>query len=611
MDYLKKLSRFIVPYKKYAFLNIFFNVLYALFGTLSFVSLMPMLKVLLKTAEPISIKPNSNDYNGIFEFSTYLQDYLNYFITQKIEQDGQYSVLILMICVVLATFLLKNAAGYFSNFFLAYLRNGILKDIRNELYRKTIELPISYFSEKKKGDIIARISGDVNEIQNSLLAILELLVREPLTIVFTIVVMFTISVKLTIFVFVFIPFSGLIISRVGKSLKKHSQRVQEENGAFLSVLDETLNGLKVIKGYNAESKFNNTFQNSTSRLYKFANDLAHRQNLASPTSEFLGIVVIAVILLYGGRMVLVDQLLSPDEFITYMALAYNILTPAKAISKASYKVKSGNASADRVLAILETTSDLKDSPNALVKESFTSNIALNNVSFKYADDLVLKNFSLTVPKGQSVALVGQSGSGKSTIANLVTRFYDVTEGSITIDNQDIKDLTKHSLRDLMGLVTQDSILFNDTVKNNILLGNQTASDSQIIEALKIANAWEFVEALPQGIDTNIGDSGNKLSGGQKQRLSIARAVLKNPPIMILDEATSALDTESERLVQDALENMMKNRTSIVIAHRLSTIQNANLIVVMQHGKIVEQGTHAELLAKKGTYRKLVEMQSFE
>ena len=556
MDYIKKLSRFIIPYKRYAFLNIFFNILYALFGTLSLVSLMRMLKVLLKTAEPIQIKPVPENYDGFLEYGTYLEDSLNYFITQKIAEVGQYNVLILMICVVLATFLLKNAAGYFSNFFLAYLRNGILKDIRNELYSKTIELPISYFSEKRKGDIIARISADVNEIQNSLLAILELLVREPLTIIFTILVMFTISVKLTIFVFIFIPISGLIISRVGKSLKKHSQRVQEENGAFLSVLDETLNGLKVIKGYNAESKFTNTFKNSTSRLYKFANNLAHRQNLASPTSEFLGIVVIAVILLYGGRMVLVDKILSPDEFITYMALAYNILTPAKAISKASYKVKSGNASADRVLAILQTESSLKDSPNAKTQESFTSEIALNNISFKYEEDLVLKEFTLKVPKGKSVALVGQSGSGKSTIANLVTRFYDVTSGTITIDGANIKDLTKHSVRNLMGLVTQDSILFNDTVKNNVLLGKQDASETEVIEALKIANAWEFVKELPNGIHTNIGDSGNKLSGGQKQRLSIARAVLKNRPIMILDEATSALDTESERLVQVALENMM-------------------------------------------------------
>lgn len=608
MDYIKKLARFIIPYKKYAYLNIFFNVLYALFGTLSFVSLMPMLKVLLKTSERILEKPLKENYDGLLAYGDYLNDSLNYFITAKVEADGQYQVLILMIVIVLSTFLLKNISGYFSNFFLAYLRNGILKDIRNELYQKTVELPIAYFTEKRKGDIIARISTDVNEIQNSLLAILELLVREPLTIIFTIIVMFTISIKLTIFVFVFIPISGLIISRVGKSLKKHSKKVQDENGVFLSILDETLNGLKVIKSYNSENKFTTTFKNSTTRLYQFANTLAHRSNLASPTSEFLGIVVIAVILLYGGKMVLVDTILTPDEFITYMALAYNILTPAKAISKASYKVKAGNASADRVLEILQTTSSLKDNENAKQKIDFTSGIEIKNINFKYQDELVLKNFSLSIEKGKTVALVGQSGSGKSTIANLVTRFYDINDGSIEIDGEDIRSLTKHSLRNLIGLVTQDSILFNDTVKNNIILGKENATNDEIIDALKIANAWEFVKDLPNGIETNIGDSGNKLSGGQKQRLSIARAVLKNPPIMVLDEATSALDTESERLVQDALENMMKNRTSIVIAHRLSTIQNADTIIVMQKGEIVEQGKHQELLDKNGVYNNLVNMQ---
>ena len=423
--------------------------------------------------------------------------------------------------------------------------------------------------------------------------------------------MFTISVKLTIFVFIFIPVAGLIISRIGKSLKKQSNKVQEEQGVFISTLEETLSGLKVIKGFNAEKKFNDTFNESTSRFYHYSNVLLNRQNLASPTSEFLGIVTIAALLWFGGNMVLVDQTLSGGAFIGYMALAYQILTPAKDISKASYKVKAGNAAADRILEILDTKSVLEDKPNAIVKTDFTSDISLNNVSFKYEDDLVLKNFSIKVPKGKSIALVGQSGSGKSTIANLVTRFYDVNEGSITIDNEDIRNLTKHSLRDLMGLVTQDSILFNDTIRNNIKIGKQSATDEEIIEALKIANAWEFVKNLPNGIETNIGDSGNKLSGGQKQRLSIARAVLKNPPIMILDEATSALDTESERLVQVALENMMKNRTSIVIAHRLSTIQNADEIIVMQRGEIVEQGKHNELLEKNGTYKKLVDMQSFE
>jgi subfamily B ATP-binding cassette protein MsbA len=472
-------------------------------------------------------------------------------------------------------------------------------------------LPIAFFSEKRKGDTMARISNDVQEIQGSFLSILELIVREPLTIIFTIIMMLLISPQLTLFVFIFIPLSGFIISRIGKSLKKKSDHVQKEQGNFLSIIEETLGGLKVIKGFNGETTFSNKFKASTYRFFNFSNKLLNRQNFASPTSEFLGITVISILLWYGGRMVLIDGTLDASSFIAYMGLAYNILTPAKSISKASYSVKKGNAAAERVLEILNTTSTLEDKPDAIVKPNFTSEIGINNISFKYEDNLVLKNFTIKVPKGKSVALVGQSGSGKSTIANLVTRFYDVNEGNISIDGQDIRTITKHSLRNLMGLVTQDSILFNDTVKNNILLGKEDAADEEVIEALKIANAWEFVKDLPKGIETNIGDSGGKLSGGQKQRLSIARAVLKNPPIMILDEATSALDTESERLVQDALEKMMRNRTSIIIAHRLSTIQNADEIIVMNKGEIAEQGTHNELITKNGVYKKLVGMQSFD
>jgi subfamily B ATP-binding cassette protein MsbA len=417
-------------------------------------------------------------------------------------------------------------------------------------------------------------------------------------ILFTIIAMLAISPKLTLFVFIFIPVSGFLISKIGKSLKSHSDKVQREQGYFLSLLEETLGGLKIIKGFNAEKIFSKRFENSTMRFFKSSNTLLNRQNLASPTSEFLGIAVISILLWYGGSMVLVDKTLPAEAFIVYMGLAYNILTPAKAISKASYSVKRGNAAAERVLEILETKSSITDKPDAIVKENFTNTMRIDNISFKYDQENVLQNFSLEIPKGQTVALVGQSGSGKSTIANLVTRFYDVNTGSIAIDGIDIKDMTQSSLRGLLGLVTQDSILFNDTIRENLRIGKENATDPEIIAALKIANAWEFVKELPKTIDTNIGDSGNKLSGGQKQRLSIARAVLKNPPIMILDEATSALDTESERLVQNALENMMKNRTSIVIAHRLSTIQNADTIVVLNKGRIVEQGKHAALLAKK-------------
>jgi subfamily B ATP-binding cassette protein MsbA len=567
-----------------------------------------MINVLFGEGEKVYEKPV---YHGIKHLKSYLEDSLNYFITTTTDNDGAQQTLLYMIILIISLFLLKNFFNYLALFSITFLRNGVLMDLRNAIYEKVITLPISYYSEKKKGDIIARISGDVNEVKNSLLAVLELIVKEPLTILFAIITMFTISAKLTIFVFLFIPVAGLIISRIGKSLKRKSDRVQREQGIFLSTLEETLSGLKVIKGFNAEKKFIGKFQESTLKFYSFSNTLLNRQNLASPTSEFLGIVTIAALLWYGGSMVLIEKTLSGGAFIGYMALAYQILTPAKEISKASYKVKAGNAAADRVLEILDTESIIEDKPNAIVKTNFNSDITLNDISFKYENEMVLKNFTLKVPKGKSIALVGQSGSGKSTIANLLTRFYDVNKGNITIDGQDIKDLTQHTLRGLMGLVTQDSILFNDSIKNNILLGKEGATDEEVIEALKIANAWEFVKDLPKSIDTNIGDSGNKLSGGQKQRLSIARAVLKNPPIMILDEATSALDTESERLVQGALENMMKNRTSIVIAHRLSTIQNADEIVVMLKGEIVEQGTHNQLLKNKGVYKKLVDMQSFE
>ncbi|NER18490.1 ABC transporter ATP-binding protein [Spongiivirga citrea] len=605
MDYFKKILRFVKPYKRFAYLNIFFNILYALFSALSFVALIPMLQVLFDKEKQVHTKPIYENYESLKEF---IGDSFNYQVTIFAE-DNKMQALVISIGLILALFLLKNLFNYLAMFFITFLRNGVLKDIRNSMYDKIVELPIGYFSEKKKGDVIARITSDVLEIQHSFLSILELIIREPLTILFTIITMLFISAKLTLFVFIFIPITGIIISSIGKSLKKQSDKVQKEQGEFLSITEETLGGLKVIKAFNAENTFLKKFQGSTSRFFKFSNSLLNRQNLASPTSEFLGILVIGILLWFGGKMVLVDESLDATEFLAYMGLAYNILTPAKAISKASYGVKKGNAAAERVLEILETENTIADKTDALAKTNFEKEVILKDISFKYEDDLVLEDFNLKVPKGHTVALVGQSGSGKSTIANLVTRFYDVNKGSITIDGVDIKDLKKDSLRGLLAIVTQDSILFNDTVKSNIALGTPNATDEEIIEAAKIANAHEFIKDLPDGYNTNIGDSGNKLSGGQKQRLSIARAVLKNPPIMILDEATSALDTESERLVQDALENMMKNRTSIVIAHRLSTIQNADTIVVMQKGKIIEQGKHDELLKANATYKKLVDMQS--
>ncbi|MBT8384592.1 MAG: ATP-binding cassette domain-containing protein [Bacteroidia bacterium] len=606
MEYFKKILKYALPYKIFAFLNIICNVMYAFFGALSFMALIPMLDVLFKPdAIKITEKPV---YQGISEIGKFGKDYLNYYITSVAGDDNQKALLI-VIALVISLFLLKNIFNYLAMYFITFLRNGVLKDIRNELYQKTISLPLSYFSEKRKGDIMARIGTDVLEIQHSFLSILELIFREPLTIIFTIIFMLTISVKLTIFVFIFIPVSGFLISLIGKSLKRKSDKVQREQGYFLSLLEETLGGLRIIKGFNAEEKFTDKFKNSTSRFNKFSNSLLNRTNLAKPTSEFLGIIVIAILLYYGGTMVLTEGSLDGSSFIAYMGLAYNILTPAKAISKASYDIKKGNAAAERVLEIIEAENPLKDKENALIKKSFDKEISFENISFKYDDEYILKDFTLSIPKGKTVALVGQSGSGKSTLANLITRFYDINKGRILIDGIDIRDLTQKSLRDQLGIVTQDAILFNDSIKNNVLLGTESANDEQVIEALKIANAYEFVEKLPNGIHTNIGDSGNKLSGGQKQRISIARAVLKNPPIMILDEATSALDTESEQLVQNALEQLMQNRTSLVIAHRLSTIQKADNIVVMQEGNIVEQGKHDELLSKKGTYFKLVTMQS--
>jgi len=608
MSNFKKILPFALPYKKHAYLNIFFNILYAFFSTLSFVALIPVLKVIFNDKKEIYEKPV---YEGIGHLKAYSENYLNYYLTDSIEKHGNFTVLMYIIGFIILVFLLKNLCNYWAMYFSTFIRNGILLDMRTAIYKKITSLPLGFYSKTTKGDVISKTIADVNEISNSYLSILEMVIREPLTILFSLFTMLFLSLKLTLFVFLFLPISGFIISRIGKSLKKNSIIVQEEQGKILSILEETLSGLRVMKSFTAEKRFHDRFEKSSQNFYKYSNIVVNRQNLASPMSEFLGILVIGILLVYGGYLVFVDKQMEAGFFLGYIMLAYNILTPAKAISKASYGLKRGNASADRVFQLLDEVNPITNKQNAIEKSNFDTEISISNINFKYENELVLKDFSLRITKGQTVALVGQSGSGKSTIANLLTRFYDVTDGKISIDGIDIKDIKLSSLRGLSGLVTQDSILFNDTIKNNLLLGKPDANDSEIIDALKIANAYEFVNDLPEGIHTNIGDSGSKLSGGQKQRLSIARAVLKNPPIMILDEATSALDTESEKFVQEALENMMQNRTSVVIAHRLSTIQKADKIVVMQKGKIVEQGTHDDLITAGGTYSKLVAMQSFE
>jgi len=607
MNYFQKILKYAKPYTKYAYLNVVFNILYALFNVLSVLSFIPVLGILFGKDDKVYTKPV---FEGITNIFKYAQGSLNYEITLLLDSGGTDKALMFICILSFSLFFLKNLFRYLASFVLAYLRNGVVKDLRDSLYHKIIELPLAYFSEKKKGDIIARMTSDVQEVEVSFLTSLETVVREPLTIALTLISMFAISAKLTLFVFILLPVSGFIISSISKKLKAKSLLAQQETGNFLSFIEETLTGLRVIKGFNAEDKIEGKFKSSTNEFRNLMTSVIQRKTLASPMSEFLGSATIIAILWFGGRLVLGDNSdMEPQEFFGYIGLFYLVLNPAKAISTAFYNIQKGNASAERILTVLETETTIKDKPKAISNPSFEKEISFENISFKYKDEFVLKNFSLTINKGQTIALVGQSGSGKSTLANLITRFYDVNKGAIKVDGIDIKDITQKSLRGLMGIVTQESILFNDTVKNNISLGVEEASLDQVIEASNIANAHEFIKDLPMQYETNIGDSGNTLSGGQKQRLSIARAVLKNPPIMILDEATSALDTESEQLVQKALEKMMENRTSLVIAHRLSTIQKADLILVLKKGEIVEQGKHNDLLDKKGEYFKLVSMQS--
>ncbi len=607
MSYFWKIFGFARPYKKYMALNVFFNILYAFFNAFSFLVLMPMLEVLFGENRVVETKPS---FNSAMDFKRFVSDRMNYEVT-RFSNDDPERALLLVISLILVTFFLKNIFNYAALFFITFLRNGTLKDIRIALYNKVTNMSMSHFTEKRKGDLMSRVSNDVTEIQYSFLSIIELLIREPLTIFFALIMMFSISAKLTLFVLIFVPFAGILISRIGKTLQPKSNKVQIEVGEVLAKIEETISGLNIIKAFRAESNFQEKFKQTNQRLFKLSNSLINRMNLSSPLSEFMGIGVFAVLLWYGGSLVLVEKQMNAAAFITFLGLAYGVLTPAKGISKALYNIKKGNAAAARVLEVLETENPIKNPKNPLDFGKFNKNITFNDVSFSYENEIVIDTLNLTIKKGTSVALVGPSGGGKSTIANLVPRFYDVTKGCIQIDGNDIRDISKDDLRELMGIVTQDSILFNDSIRNNLRIAKPDATDEEMRKATQIANALSFIEALPNGFDTVIGDQGNKLSGGQKQRLSISRAVLKDPAVLILDEATSALDTESERLVQDALIQMMKNRTSLVIAHRLSTIQNADLIIVLQNGKIVEKGKHEELIAKKGVYKKLIELQSFQ
>ena len=603
MNYFTKVLKYGLDYTYYGVLNIVFNILYAIFSALAFVSFIPMLDVLFKQTKEVYIEP---EYSGISNIREYLEDYFNYYISRQLETDIS-STLILVVGIVIFFFLMKNLFNYLALYNITFVKNGLLKNLRGKLYSKVISMPISYFLNKKKGDLMSRITADILEIQTSYLSILELMVREPLTILFTLIVMFTISPELTLFVILFIPISGFIISIIGKKLRKDSKEVQQQQSNFLSMIDETISGQKVIKSFLSESFFNQKFDSINEMLYKFSNKVINRKNLAGPFSEFMGILVIGVLLWFGGKMVLINETISGTTFIVFMGLAYNILTPAKNLSKSFYSIKKGNAAAERVFEIIEFKPE-NDSNRDQLLETFKDKIEFKNVDFSYGQSKILDKISFTIKKGQSVALVGSSGSGKTTIANLLNGFYNSDSGSISIDGMEISSITRESLYKKISIVTQESILFNDTIMNNIRIGDLDSIDGDIINAAKEANAHEFILEQSEKYDTNIGDYGGKLSGGQKQRLTIARAMLKSPSILILDEATSSLDSESEKKIQDAIDKLMLDKTSLIIAHKFSTIRKCDKIILIDKGRIVAEGTHDELINSNSSYKNMNELQ---
>jgi len=612
MNSLLKVLKIAVAYWPSALLNILFNVLSIIFSVFSFVLIIPVLEILFDQTKQVSVAPPPIDFSfSALSNTDLLKENFYYFVSETVKTHGAADALLYISILLVGMFLFKNLFRYAANFFIAPLRNGVVKDLRNALYLKIMILPLAYFTEKRKGDIISRMSSDVMEVEWSILNSLEMIFREPLTIIIFLVTLFMMSPYLTVFVLIFLPIMGLIIGQVSKSLKKSSIRGQKQLGGLLALIEESLSGLRVIKGFTAIGFSKNRFEIQNDEYTKTMIGAFRKRDLAAPMSEFLGILVVMVILLYGGNLVLgADSVLSSSVFIAYLALFSQILTPAKSLSSAMYNVQKGAASMERIDVILDADEVIVEKKDAITVKEFEKEIIFDNVSFRYEEADVLKNINLKIQKGKTIALVGPSGAGKTTMADLLPRFYDVCEGALLIDGKDIRDFVIDDLRSLMGIVTQESILFNDTVFNNIALGIDDAKEEDVIYAAKIANAHEFIEKMPKGYHNNIGDSGAKLSGGQRQRLSIARAVLKNPPILVLDEATSALDTESERLVQDALETLMKNRTSVVIAHRLSTIRHADEIIVLKAGEIVERGNHETLFEANGTYRRLCDMQTF-